>query len=512
VYPKADDQVRALGEAAFKLLGSVDGWVTRRKESVTVIDETLVRRHMSVDFELPAWLEATHRSRGDEPVYYAPLFMLQKGSDDLPPPSRVLVEPPPHFAGFDLRNSHNESLSLPPREWNADVSIEALRCAVKAAAERASRTITVGDWDVVDRLLRHICRTERNEAVRMLEQVKYERYTFPDNFEWLRRLVNGDPELDWLLAACAKSSITMVPLIGAESRHDILKLSFNEQIARFTVPSPRALRERRAQKTLAKLVGSRLGWAGYEFWIDTPFISAGTYHVEVEAPTGLEIYDAGLLAVEESPDTTGAKDPAVTLSRVSGCNSEVHLYASDAGSQHGALTWVRLRGRRSDFLLTAVVVAVLIAVILWTNSHFASQIKTSSRGVPELLLLFPGAVAAYIARPMAHRLTTRMLGFARAVLLGVSATPYVAAASLAFSKHNARGEIIADSFRPWLHWLAVAATAGAAVLVIAYVLPQPEIRVQRAAKRAGWPALKRTWRRAKSFRPKNPLGRMRPRR
>lgn len=449
---------------------------------------------MSVDFELPDWLEETHVSRDDQSVYYAPLFMLQKGSDDLPPPSRVLVEPPPHFAGFDVRNSQNESLSLPPRRWNAAVSIEVLKLTVAAAAQRKGRVLTAAEWAVVEELTTHICTSERNEAVHMLEQVKYEKHEFPDEYEWLRRLVNSDATLDWLLEACAKSSITMVPLVGDAARQGIIKISFNEQIARFSVPSPGALLDGRGRKTLAKIVGSRLGWAGYEFWIDTPFISAGTYHVEVEAPPGLEIYDAGLIEVSEDPTPPPTRDPNVTLSRVSGLGSEIHLYAPDAGKQHGALTWVRLRARRQEFLTTAIIVSFLIACILWVDHHFAEQIKKSPRGVPELLLLFPGAVAAYMARPGSHRLTTRMLGFARAILLLVSLTPYVAAASLAFSPHNKAGQITSNDFKSWLCWLAVSASIGTAALMIACLLPQPEIRRQRAAKRAGWVRVKRMWR------------------
>ena len=491
MYPNDPEHIKTLGESAERLLRKVDTWVTRRRESVTVIDETLVRRRMSVDFELPGWVPPTHRSRDNQWVYYAPLFMLQKGSDDLPPPQRLLVEPPPHFAGFDLRNSKNESLSLPPRTWNAAVSIQALKVAVARAAQEARRTLTEEDWTVVDELLSHICTSERNEAIRMLEQVKYEKYKFPDDYEWLRKLVRGNAALDWLLEACAKSSIAMVPLIGNDARQGIIKLSFNAEIARFSVPSPRAL---------AKLVGSRLGWAGYDIWIDTPFVTAGTYHVEVEAPSGLEIYDAGLLEVAESPDLVDRKDPSVTLSRVSGCGSEVHLYAADAGAQHGTLTWVRLRAWRQEFLITAAVVASLIAAILWTDTHFADAIKNSPRGVPELLLLFPGAVAAYTARPLQHRLTTRMLGFGRAVLVIVSMTPYVAASSLAFSDHNKDGQITSDGFKTWLFWLAITATIGAAVLLVACAIPQPQIRGQRAAKRLGWVAMKRRWRRLRQGR------------
>lgn len=485
MYPNDPAKIKQLAESAAVLLNRADEWVIRRKENVTFVDETLVRRRMSVDFELPPWVEPIHETRDQEPVFYAPLFLLQKGSDDLPEPGRVMVEPPPHFAAFDVRNGSGEAMSLPPRVWNATVSIEALKVATRMAAQEGRITVGATQWIWLEVLYEYICRKERNEAVQMLIELKHAPVdTLKPRHLLLRLLLEKAPTLDWMLEACSKSSVAMVPLVGSRATQGVVKISYNEQIARFG--GLKNLADRRGRRALAKLAGSRIGWSGYDVWIDTPFIGAGSYHVEVVAPVGLEAYDAGLFEVPEDPEKIEQLDRIPHLSRVSGLAGEVHLYTPDAGRKRGALSWVRLRVRRDEFLTTAAVVSFMIAGILWVANSATAEIKASPRGVPALLLLFPGAVAAYLARPVAHRLTTRILTVARTIMVLVAALPYVAAVSLALAQHDSSGQITSDSFKGWIFWLAVAASTGFVALLATRFLPQPTIRWQRAAKRFGW--------------------------
>ena len=231
MFPNDPATIQRLGVVAARLLDGVEEWVGRRKESVDVIDETLVRRRMSVNFRLPDWVRPTHRSAGGDPVYYAPLFLLQKGSDDLPPPAAKLVEPPPHFANFDLRDQNDSAMALPLRVWNAQISLAALRSATRRAANRLGTPISPRNWPYVDRLLRYIATSERNEALSMLEELRATDAQ-PD-FDLLKNLLDGDEALAWLLAACAVSSIAAVPLVGDAAREGLVKLSYDEQNAEF---------------------------------------------------------------------------------------------------------------------------------------------------------------------------------------------------------------------------------------------------------------------------------------
>jgi len=462
---------------AVDLLANVGSWVTRRKDAIEIIDEALVRRRMSVDYELPASVTEIETTAGGQKVYYAPLFFLPKGSDELPPPGPELIEPEPHFAAFDLRDATDRAMSLPPRYWNATISIQALEIVIERAATEHNVGIPPAHWRYLRVLLRVICRSERNEAVGILHELKT-RPDLPQPFADLRNLVDleHDEILSWLLDACSQSSIAMVPLVGDEARQGIVKLAFNAQNAVLSDPG--------RIKALIRAAGARIGWTGYELWIDTPFIGAETHHVEVSAPPGLQIYDAGLIDVSEEVPDDPPRDYANQVSWVSGKASEVHLYAPEAREKRRALTWVRLRVRRQEFLAVAVMASILVSVALWVAYGASEQIKQSPRGVPELLLLFPGTIAAYAARPPRHRLTSRMLVVARGLLLLVSLMPYLAAGSLALAEHK-RDLIVSNSFRRPLEIFAIIASIGTVGLLLAWALPQPKITWQRLQRTLG---------------------------
>jgi hypothetical protein len=102
--------------------------------------------------------------------------------------------------------------------------------------------------------------------------------------------------------------------------------------------------------------------------------------------------------------------------------------------------------------------------------------------VAALLLLFPGAVAAYAVRAGRHPLTARLLFVARGLLLIVSATPYVAAAALALTPRE-QDQLTGSSYEYWWFWLAITSSVCTVTLILGHVLPQPQIRWQRAVAR-----------------------------
>jgi hypothetical protein len=96
MYPYHEQSIQAIGLSAAGLVAGGPDWITRRKERVALLDETAVRRQMSVDFELPSDLAPTGHWLGER-VWYAPLFFLQKGSDAPFNPAAALRKPEPHF-------------------------------------------------------------------------------------------------------------------------------------------------------------------------------------------------------------------------------------------------------------------------------------------------------------------------------------------------------------------------------------------------------------------------------
>jgi hypothetical protein len=434
MYPDDDTKVEELGRSAENLLRGEQRWVVRRKESISFVSDRVVRRTMSIDYELPSDLAATECSAAGTPIFYAPLFFLQKGSDELPEPGPVMVKPEALFAGFDLRNSDGRAMSLPPRSWNARVSVAAMWKAMANASE--AHGILLGRHDVIRNVLRRLACSTRNESVRILDELKAG--SVPPQLVGLSALLEKDKTLRWLVAACAESSVVMVPLLGKESLQGIVKLAFDQEVNR--PPFWRVLLE-------------GAGLRGYDIWFDTPYIGGRTYHVELAAPEGVEIYDAAVVAVAaagtDTPETNasrGAAQHGAMLQRRSGFATQIHLYVDDA---------------------------LLITGTLWGALALSHSIRTSPTGIPELLLIFPGLIAGYIARPGRHPFTTRLQFLARGAFLLLSATPFVAATALALVARNKSGDLVNESFKPIWLGCAIVASALAFSLLLAWALPQP---------------------------------------
>src|SRR5699024_3562780 len=97
-------------------------------------------------------------------------------------------------------------------------------------------------------------------------------------------------------------------------------------------------------------VASELGWTGVELWVEMPHISAQTYHFEVEAPAGLDIYDARLVATSSRAlRDPQRRDRRPMLARAAGARPRVHLYVAEASRTGRAFASLRLRVRRSEF-------------------------------------------------------------------------------------------------------------------------------------------------------------------
>jgi hypothetical protein len=265
-----DERLEKIGYLNGELLHQGGYWIHRRKESVTVIDETAVRRTVSVDFTLPEVIDGkpfnaiVQHPRDGEPVFCPPLFVLPKASNEL--------------MSFDLRSESSVSLPLMTRRDNARVSGATLVALGKRAlgeppspnlAERLTKIATAD--------------TVRPVAA---ERLMCAEAGDPD-FDQLQRLCKHSV-FKWWLWTLAHSSLVGVPYRDPTVRRKIFVLSYIESFAH-------SLRVR-----------TRLGWTPYKVVIDSSWIGARNFHFEAEAPPGLRITKA--LLAEDGDDVKLAKD------------------------------------------------------------------------------------------------------------------------------------------------------------------------------------------------------------
>jgi hypothetical protein len=420
--PERVENVAALVEPLIR-----DGlsWIERRKENVVILDDTALRRQVSVDFSLRGETKPVLDAEPDgdgEHLYCAPVFMLAKA--------------PSNLMAFDLVDEAGLSLRLLSRSDNAHISGATL-------CQMAKRILKLHKKDLpapLAKKLRTIAEVGADEG----EQLALAILNGHQNEHLAETEILADHErFCWWLQTLAHSSILVVLYRARAPRRKIIKLTFEQPIAS-------KLRR-----------DTRLGWDAYRVWVDSPLIEARTYHFEAEAPPGLRIAEAKL--------SDDGHDEAV---EDRGFLRRVHLYRQDAAVAGAGTALMRLRVT-AGFGSGALIAAFLTTLALFACAVFADKIATNPTSAPALLLILPGLIASYIARPEQHALTTRLLAGARLLLLLSALLAYGAAAKLALSGGpvETQKEVAhrAHSLRIWLYPSAILATILLAGLAITYL-------------------------------------------
>jgi hypothetical protein len=426
-------RVTQIGELIAPMIGEDMSWIERRKESVQLLDDTALRRQISVDFSLRTAVKPLLKKREEESehLYCAPVFVLPKSPSDL--------------MSFDLCDESGNSLSLISREDNARISGEALVCLARISCADDGTALPS---DLEDEL-RRVATSSSIRAGQIAKRLS------SDALEpWPAELaaLQADSRFCWWLATLAHSSIVAILFRATGPRRKLVKLTFEAPI-------------RTKQRAL-----TRLGWASYRVAIDSSLIEARSSHFEAEAPPGLRISKAQLIDSEH-------EQPVAE----SGFMKRVHLYRPNAerAGAGTAILWLDVSG--PGFVGGAMMASVLTLGALIACTIEAKAIAANPTSAPALLLVLPGLIASYVARPDQHALTTRLLSSARRLLLGIALCAYVAAARVALAGGTPAGKKAladrTDSLQRWLGILAIAAGLLCAGLAVTWV--RSKLRVVR---------------------------------
>jgi hypothetical protein len=415
------ERLRAIGEINAVLLRRGGFWIHRRKETISIIDETAVRREVSVDFTLPDSIDGVshgphvkHPEHG-EPVYCPPLFVLPKA--------------PSNLMAFDLTNEAGTSLPLMTRRDNARVSGETIVAlarlvladeAVKLNANLEGRLRSVAEADLPQSLsLVRLGRDDSSDAD-------------ASQLELLRQ----DGAFMWWLGTVSHSSVVVVPYRDPTVRRKIFRLSYQQPMS----------------YTLS--VTGRLGWTAYKVVVDSSWIDARSFHLEAEAPPGLRIAGATLTDDEAEPVSTR------------GVLRRVHLYRPGAERAGAGTATLALRVGGPGFIGGALLASALVTAAVVGCLFDARNIASNPTSAPALLLLLPAAIASYVARPDLHALTTRLLSFARWLILLAGGVAYGCAAFVALGGSAKAGAALTHR----AHVLCVVFAIGTGIAGLAVVM------------------------------------------
>lgn len=417
---RGGSQLQLVGAAIAPLLLNPSQWIYRRVESIEFIDDTWVRRHVSVDFELPPIAVTTPYRGGVPTTYLAPLALLGKQG----------------LRHFDLRDEAGRSMPLLTRDQNVRVAASALVSHAQVyLQQRHGRTL---EAEIAEDL-RAIAETAgpHQEVVNRLFQ--------PEGVARINReLLARNPRLQTLVGSLAENFIVLVPITGRDRR--VIKYAYDEPLPPSRLPWPRRTAE-------------AFGWASSEIVWKAPSVGLSrSYHLEVEAPRDLEILGATLLA------TDGRGQSYVFEHGASGRRS--HLFADRMPQDAIGTASVILRARRSGLLRAALLLGVLTSILITIGAFRVDALKSDPASPVALLAVVPALLAAYLARPGEHELASALMVGVRALVVVVGLAAIAAAAVI-------MGDLSVGMARDI--WLVLSGVSwiAAAGLALSYCLPRP---------------------------------------
>jgi hypothetical protein len=207
----------------------------------------------------------------------------------------------------------------------------------------------------------------------------------------------------------------------------------------------------------ARKVMRSIGWHAHIVEFNAPAIGeGGSYHLDIEVPSGLQIRRAKLSAAShdhEGPSTT--QRAARSLQRVA-------LYAEDVPPSYQGRAAIFVKPRAPTMVRGLAIAAIATFGLLLAYRLRLGTLRTHKSGplgqVAAALLLIPGLLAGLTTRGSEHPLTTSMLFGQRVLALGVGAAGVAGAVLLVGARR-------APYLATW--WTCLVAFAGVLALLFA---------------------------------------------
>lgn len=376
-----------LGRLLWSLVATQQAWVYRRVETATLVGERRIRRHMSVDCRVPpSVVELAEEMRFDR--FLVPLRFVMRQS----------------LLSFNLSRD-NLAVPLLTREQNImattallDAAIEQCDIEVSEEARDLLNQVATVDFEAAPEALAALGLAGSDPAPTTLEEelLRWAVVTFDQNY-----LLLGD-----------------VALAGLR-RRSIFKIT--QELPQLPLRSP-------ARSRLP--LGTEVAWDPTSFWFDTPDVTAaGSYHFQFIAPDGLTVDGGTLVAATGDGDDRGLTAFGTHTSRVSVLGLNAHAGDVPETDSHAAV--VRVRPSPEGIMRASAASATITTVLLLLASVAAQRLDDEQVGPSTtLLLVIPGLVSTFLARPGEHSMVSRVLRGVRVLTLTSAFMAYLAAALL----------------------------------------------------------------------------------
>jgi hypothetical protein len=399
-------------------------WVVRRVEKVRFRDDRTVNRQISIDF-LVREDAPVYEASGGQRFWLVPVSVMRR---------KTLVN-------FDLHDEDGHSIPLPGLRLTQHHDESVLRAVASielngllgAQAGEFIHDVIAGELDQV--------------------QERIDSLPSGDAPAEILRLVGNGGVFEALLRRLS-FHYTLYAFIEADPcrRHRIIHMSIDEPLTLYHrepgLPDPRsATADRRAGSMSYKRgdpvpwwnrhrLGAAMGWMPTRVRFPVPAAeNATSFHFEVEAPPGVEIVEASLLAGVpdlDDDDSEHPRRPSFDHVRLRLPTVGLHVTAVPNGSSSRAQVHLQVatRGWYTTMLLSCWATLLLLGAVLL---HVHLNAVTTPADTIVVLAGVAAAVATLIAQGEFPGMAGRLLTLPRALAAVEASLPLIAASLFLFS-------------------------------------------------------------------------------
>jgi hypothetical protein len=378
-----------LGRLLWTLVATQWSWVDRRVEAVGLAGERRFRRRMSVDCHLPSDVVELAADLGFD-RFFVPL--------------RVVTKRP--LLAFDLRLGDN-SVPLLTRQQSA----MAARAVLHAAVEQLGEELTIDIVAALDQLASSDA-PGGDTALRLLG-LDGTRGEAPGGV-FLGQNTTPVDLARWAVTTFDNNYLLLADVPLHETRRRML-FKVTQDIGS-TIKGP--------SHTLPWR--SAIAWEPTSFVFDVPDVTTATsYLFQFETPDGLMAAGGELFGASAGDDTRHSFGVDASQGAVLGLQAQLEE-VPEAETYNAE---VLVRASPDGLLRASAVSACFSAVLLLIATIIANDIsKTQVDSSAALLLVLPGVISTYLARPGEHHLVSRMLLGVRTLTVISAMIVYLAAA------------------------------------------------------------------------------------
>lgn len=400
---------RECGRRLLLLLLQSSSWVSHRTEHVSFRDDRSVVRRVTVEFHVP---EQAPVFRGDDGQAYSlvPLSVMRR---------KTLVN-------FELRDDQGRSVVLPSLRQNQAITESMLLACADATLELGSNKKGAGDAsrpEIAD-FVHHVVSGDQEKLALAYDDLSRSTAA-PAVLDLVKQCM-----FKAILDRLADNFVLWVMIPAGAPRRRVLTFSCDEPLHLYYREPGFKENEYKLGKKLSpwrpSVWRSALGLTTTRIRFPVPAAeNAASFHFEIDAPKGVQIAEASLLAGRP-------KQASPSFDRVQGGFPTVGLHVIEVPNGSLSRAQIGLQVVTRGWVMTSMLSSWAVFGLLLAFATHHADLKRAGDLPVLILVALAGGVAGVVAQSDAHGLAAHLLKWTRSLATVAAVLPLVATTYIAF--------------------------------------------------------------------------------